>query len=168
MSANKELSTYIRNTVSAARNLPPKTVTTVARTNLADAGPHALIANTHYSTSQGAGHITMTLPTHATSSVGDFITIVCLDNQENTKTLKLGTDGQQLSLGSIAVTTPLGAVSQPDGTNDYFLIILGNTNGDGGAGTRITCFFDGTAWTIDANVQRQGTFAVASGTGFFT
>ena len=146
-------------------------IPTVARTALttADGATVALTKNTHY-TEDPAGDATYTLPTAANSTKGDFITMIFIDEIANTKTAKFGTAGQFFDVGSMLMSSTrvsaAGNVSFANGTTNDFLNIIGATNGDGGIGTEVRFYFNGSNWVANAVVFGQGTLVTVGASTF--
>ena len=141
------------------------TFATVERT-AAPADGQALAKNTHYILAGGANR-SLTLPLKATSEKGDFITLTLTGNMNNAAVLKIGTSGEYFTAGSKLFvegqdSTRVSVIDFADGTGDDFLNIKGTTNGDGGIGTTIDLFFNGSSWSVNARVTGQGTMAAAS------
>mgnify|MGYP001371251564 CR=1 FL=1 len=85
----------------------------------------------------------------------------------NAAVLKIGTSGEYFTAGSKLFvegqdSTRVSVIDFADGTGDDFLNIKGTTNGDGGIGTTIDLFFNGSSWSVNARVTGQGTMAAAS------
>jgi hypothetical protein len=158
------------NVVGTSRGGFSNTFTTVARTALTIDTGAALAANINY-TMAATDDAALTLPTQANSKQGDYITLLLTGPVDNTKVLKIGTDGEFFTAGSLlhvpAVdATRIAVISLANGTND-FLNITGLTNGDGGTGTFVQCYFNGSTWSINARVEGQGANSAASATTVF-
>ena len=139
-----------------------------ARTALTASDANTLAVNTH-NTLAATNTATALLPARAVSKKGDYITILLTGVIANGTTLKIGTATEALTIGSSVAAiggVRVGAVDI-SASADAVLTITGATNGDGGIGTFIECYFNGTSWSMNAVVQSQGTGAAAStGTAF--
>ena len=152
----KYLRTRNDNLSKAVSEAVPLTMATAARTSLSGGSTvNELEVNTHYTTSQAGQNCTCLLPASAACTKGDVITLVCVQNQDIGKFLKLGTAGDALSAGSIGFFSG-GAVKMANGSQTC-IVIKGQTDGDGGPGTRIECIFDGSAWVVTIHGNSQGT-----------
>ena len=121
-----------------------------------------LSVNTHYKSVAGA--TAMTIPSAATCSVGDFITVfygtAITNGQSHTYTVHA--DDASFAAGSTA-TRIGGAVASAgaiaNGTNHNVLTIAGHTNGDGGVGTivQLVCMkASAGGWAVKAVTTNQG------------
>ena len=115
----------------------------------------------------GAGaNVALTLPAQNTCVKGDTIHIVLIGDIDDNFLLKIGTAGELFTAGSRLITRGTGdratTVDFADGANDAFLDIAGVTNGDGGIGTTVDLYFNGSTWSVNAFVEGQGAMNVAA------
>jgi len=146
---------------------PESSFATAAYTALTGAG--ALVKNS-FNTVDAGGNIALTLPAQASSVKGDFIHILLIDEPGNGHTIKIGTSGEFLTIGSryvgISGSARVGTTDLADGTGDDFFNLVGLSNGDGGIGSTVDCYFNGTTWSLNAVCYPQGN-ASAAGTSVF-
>ena len=150
-----------------------RTAEQVAFTASGDVTSLTAAANTVYHQAALTDNCTVTLPTQANSSVGDFIKFILTGAIATTKVLKFGVANEFFAAGSTLTvpngsdTTRISVVSVANGTSNDFLNITGLNNGDGGIGSTVDFLYNGSAWEAKAVVYGQGTGAVASAnTGF--
>ena len=127
------------------------------------------LARNSFNTVNAGGSISLTLPTRASSTKGDFVHILLIDTLADGHVLKIGTATEDLSLGSRYVGIPsaarVGTTALAVATNDFFEM-TGLTNGDGGIGSTVDCYFNGTSWSLTSTCYPQGA-ASAKGTSAF-
>ena len=176
--STKELLTYIRGAVAAVEasvSLQSRRFATEGRNTIT--GTETL--TTGYKAYNITDNAVLTLPAAADSTAGDYISLINIQSIVDGKTLTIEANGtDELAPGSVCIvrgsgqgtapTIRTGAVSLSVGGSKK-LVITGKTNGDGGAGTRIECYFANGKWAIDATVEGQGNqSALTTGTGFTT
>ena len=141
-----------------------------SKTRIANAYSGALTKNTYYLAPSDGNTITATLPTTASSTVGDAIIIEYINNMSTGQTHKYGTSGQFFMANSTCYKPNAGALtystSDADGTTHDFLNLIGLTNAGPGIGTYVIFTFNGTQWRAEARCTTSGTGAVA-GTSVF-
>lgn len=145
--------------------------TLTAKTQLANGFSGALAKNTHYLAPADGNAITATLPTAATSTVGDTIIVEYQAAMSNSETQKFGTAGEFFMAGS-AVYRRAGveifSVDTADGTGDDFLNLIGLTNAGPGIGSYVVFTYNGSKWRAEARLASSGTGAVANLSVFAT
>ena len=145
---------------------PESSFASAAYTAITGAGA---LARNSFNTVDAGGSIALTLPTRASSTKGDFVHILLIDTLANGHILKIGTATEDLSLGSRYVGIPsaarVGTTALAVAPNDFFNM-TGLTNGDGGIGSTVDCYFNGTSWSLTSTCYPQGA-ASADGTSVF-
>jgi len=141
-----------------------------SKTQIANGFSGALTKNTYYLAPVDGSNITVTLPTAASSTVGDAIIVEYINDISNSRIHKYGTSGQFFMANSTCYRPNAGAltysVSSADGTSHDFLNLIGLTNAGPGVGTYVIFTFNGTQWRAEARCTTSGTGAVA-GTSVF-
>ena len=131
-----------------------------------------LVKNT-FNTIDASGASVMSLPSISASTKGDFVRIIFIDDISggSVVTIKANGNEETLAIGSL-LTVPVVnntrvAVVDISVLADKQLNITGTTNGDGGKGSTVDCYFNGSNWGINANIVGQGANSQASsGTAF--
>ena len=145
--------------------------TLTAKTQLANGFSGALAKNTHYLSPADGNAITATLPTAATSTVGDTIIVEYQVGIANGQTQKFGTAGEFFMAGS-AVYRRAGveifSVDTADGAADDFLNLIGLTNAGPGIGSYVVFTYNGSKWRAEARLASSGTGASANLSVFAT
>ena len=141
-----------------------------SKTRIANAYSGALTKNTYYLAPANGNNITATLPTTASSTVGDAVIVEYINNMSTGQTHKYGTSGQFFMANSTCYRPNAGALtystSDADGTTHDFLNLIGLTNAGPGIGTYVIFTFNGTQWRAEARCTTSGTGA-AAGTSVF-
>jgi len=130
-----------------------------------------LVKNT-FNTIDASGASVMSLPAISASTKGDFVRIIFIDDIADSKVVTIKANGSEtLAIGSL-LTVPVVdnirvAVVDISVLADKQLNITGATDGDGGKGSTVDCYFNGSNWGINANIVGQGeNNAASSGTEF--
>ena len=141
-----------------------------SKTRIATAYSGALTKNTYYLAPNDGNAITATLPTTASSTVGDAIIVEYINNMSTGQTHKYGTSGQFFMAHSTCYRPNAGALtystSDADGFSGTYLNLIGLTNAGPGIGTYVIFTFNGTQWRAEARCTTSGTGA-AAGTSLF-
>ena len=143
-----------------------------SKTRIANGFSGALTKNTYYLAPIDGNNITVTLPTAASSTVGDAIIIEYINDIINGQIHKYGTSGQFFMANSTCYVPNAGALtystSSANGTSNDFLNLIGLTNAGPGVGTYVIFTFNGTQWRAEARCTTSGTGAVAGTSVFAT
>jgi hypothetical protein len=141
-----------------------------SKTRIANAFSGALTKNTYYLAPENGNNITATLPSAASSTVGDAIIVEYKNDIIDGQTHKYGTSGQFFMSESSCYKPNAGALtystSSADGTTHDFLNLIGLSDAGPGVGTYVIFTFNGTQWRVEARCTTSGTGA-AAGTSVF-
>ena len=122
------------------------------------------MANSHYLVNPNTnGAMILQLPTNADSTQGDYVTMIWSVDADHAVVVSTQTN-EYFSPGSLLVVRGKGASagsvthveSATIGTLDINPDVSTGVNGDAGSGTKVECFFNGTAWVINAIVEKKG------------
>lgn len=145
--------------------------TLTAKTQLANGFSGALAKNTHYLAPADGNNATATLPTAATSTVGDTIIVEYQAAMSTGQVHKYGTSGEFFMAGS-AVYRRAGveifSVDTADGAADDFLNLIGLTNAGPGIGSYVVFTYNGSKWRAEARLASSGTGAASNLSVFAT
>ena len=140
-----------------------------ARTSAADG--EVLNANEHYTINAKSSTISLQLPAASASTTGDYISMIFVESAVYSVDIGTAT-GDTFALGSVLVSrktaTSGGSMNEVTTTTMTKMNIVRDANGDGGAGTKIECYFNGTNWSVSCVVERNGDNTVASTSDFAT
>tara|TARA_R110000737_G_scaffold34657_1_gene53242 strand:+ start:1832 stop:2479 length:648 start_codon:yes stop_codon:yes gene_type:complete len=151
--------------------------TNTAKVQMANSFSAVLVKNTCYLGPANGAAITATLPTAATSEIGDVIKVQYNTIIANGATHKYGTATEFFEGGSTvykmtgATGSAVGLIMSADvadGTGDDFLNLVGLTNAGPGIGTEVIFSFNGSAWWAEARCTSSGTGIAANLSVFAT
>ena len=107
------------------------------------------------------------LPAQASSTEGDYISIVYLANAA--RSVKIGgPTGEFLCNGSLMIRRQPNSntFQECTGGDKQYLTIDAIANGDGGEGTKIECYYNGTSWSLNAVIECKGDGSADSTSNF--
>jgi hypothetical protein len=145
--------------------------TLTAKTQLANGFSGALAKNTHYLAPADGNNATATLPTAATSTVGDTIIVEYQAAMSTSQTHKYGTSGEFFMAGSAVYRrsgVEIFSVDTADGAGDDFLNLIGLTNAGPGIGSYVVFTYNGSKWRAEARLASSGTGAALNLSVFAT
>ena len=164
MSVAEDFSCAGTSLIATATGLCGSSVT--SKTQLT-AGSVSLSKNTVYIAPTAS--MTVTIPTAATSTKGDVIVVEFHADVANSAALKFGTSGEFFMAGSViykSASATATASDVADGTADAFLNLAGTTNGGPGVGSKLVFSFNGSKWSVEANLTSAGTAVDANASAF--
>jgi hypothetical protein len=142
-----------------------------SKTQITNGFTGALTKNTYYLAPPDRNSIIATLPTAASSTVGDAIIIEYTIDISNGQTHKYGTSGEFFMANSSCYrpNASIGySVNLANGTTHDFLNLIGLTDAGPGVGSYVIFTFNGTMWRAEARCTSSATgITVAAGTSVF-
>lgn len=136
--------------------------TWTSKTQMANGFSAALVKNTHYVTPTDGNAFTATLPTQASSTVGDTIILEWHDDVNTTEIQKVGTSGEFYTTDSIIYRSSgsggnlIYTTDTADGSTHDFARFIGLLAAGPGVGSVAVFTFNGSTWTLEARLTSSG------------